>query len=164
MENRGDNKLRSLLKKFEIQAPPPTFTEEVVREIKAMADEKVYASARLKTMLQKNVGRLPSTEFTYKVLNKVREQSHAHYPPIISKRTWGLIVAFMVICIIVALVKEPLGNTTSVLRYLPVGEYLSRLTVHFVEPLFYSAVIVVSAGLLLVLDYFISKRLRSRIN
>ena len=162
MENRGDDKLRSLLKRFELQTPPPTFTGEVLREIEAMADDKVYSSSRLKVMLQKNVGHLPSNEFTYKVLNKVREQSHAPYPPIIPKKAWGLIAAFIVICIMVALVKEPLGDTTSVLRYLPVGDYLSRLTVHLVEPLFYAAVIIVSAGLLLLLDHFINKRLRSR--
>ncbi|HEX6889769.1 MAG TPA: hypothetical protein VF141_03735 [Chryseolinea sp.] len=161
MENRGADKLRSLLKRFEIQAPP-TFRGEVMREIEAMADDEVYAGARLKAMLKKNAGHSPSTEFTYQVLNQVRGQSRAAYPPIIPKRTWALIVTFLVICVAVALVKDPLGGNTSVLRYLSVGDYLGNLTLRFVEPLFYSAVIIVSAGLLLVLDHFINKRLRSR--
>ncbi|HMG91554.1 MAG TPA: hypothetical protein VK589_15965 [Chryseolinea sp.] len=162
MENGGHNKLRSLLKKFEIRTPPPTFTGEVVREIEAMADDKVYASARMKGMLQKNVAHSPSAGFTYKVLNHVREQSHAPYPPIIGKKTWGAIVAFIVVCVMVALMKEPLDANNSVLRYLPVGEFLSSLTRQFAEPLLYSAVVILSAGLLLGLDYLIGKGRRSR--
>jgi hypothetical protein len=161
MENKGADKLRSLLKRFEIQAPP-TFTEEVMGDIEAMAEEKVYVPARLKGILKKNVERSPSAGFTYQVLNQVRGQSRAPYPPIIPKRTWAMIVAFLVTCVTVALVKDPLEGNTSVLRYLPVGEYLSNLTLRFVEPLFYLAVVIVSAGSLLVLDHFLSKRRRSR--
>jgi len=161
MANRGDDKLRSLLKKFEMQTPPPSFTNEVVREIEAMADERVYASARLKIMLQKNVTQLPSNEFTYKVLNNVREQSRIPYPPIIGRKTWALIAVFLVACVMVALTMEPLDDTHSVLNFLPLGKYVSNLTLHFVEPLFYSSVILVSVGSLLLLDHVISKR-RSR--
>ena len=165
MESRGDDKLRSLLRKVQLQTPPPTFTGEVLREIKAMADDKVYANASLKTVLQKNVSAVPSHEFTYKVLNRVREQPSAPYPPIISKKTWALIVVFMFICLIVALSKGSSGSTgTEQHYYILVGAYLSNLTLRFVEPLFYSGVIILSAGLLLSLDYLIGKKVRSRVD
>ena len=162
MGTRGDNKLKSLLKSYEIHTPPPTFTNEVVREIEAMAEDKVYASAEMKSMLQRNVVSTPSTEFTYKILNKVREQPSTSYPPIISKKAWALIFAFLVVCVTFAFIGEPLGNTTSVLHHLPVGEFLSKLTLSFGEPLFYSVIVIVSSALLLALEYFISKRWRSR--
>lgn len=163
MKNRGDDKLRSLLKRFELRTPPQTFTGEVLREIEAMADDEVYANSSLKSVLQKNVSPVPSNEFTYRVLNKIREHPTASYQPIISKKTWALIVAFLVICVIVALGKENAGGTgTGQHYYILVGAYLSNLTLRFVEPLFYSGVIVLSAGLLLSLDYLIGKKLRSR--
>ena len=163
MENRGDDRLRSVLRRFQLQMPPPTFTGEVVREIGAMADDKVLAEASLKAALQKNVTPVPSNEFTYKVLNKIRKQPTASYPPIISKETWALIVGFIVISLIVALGKESAGVTgTGQHYYILLGAYLSDLTLRFVEPLFYSGVIILSAGLLLSLDYFIGKKLRSR--
>jgi hypothetical protein len=163
MESRGDDKLRSLLRRFQLQTPPPTFTGEVLREIEAMADDKVYANASVKAVLQKNVSAVPSNEFTYKVLNKIREQPTALYQPIISKKTWALILVFVVICLIVALGKESVGSTgTEQHYYILVGAYLSNLTLRFIEPLFYSGVIILSAGLLLSLDYFITKKVRSR--
>jgi hypothetical protein len=162
METRGNNKLKSLLKSYEIKTPPPAFTDEVVREIEAMSDDKVYASGILKGMLQKNVVHSPSTEFTYKVLNKAREQSTASYPPIIGKRAWALIAAFVVVCVIVAFIKAPSVEANSLLPDLSLGEFLSKVTLTFVEPLFYSAVILASATLLLAMDYFITKWRRTR--
>ena len=163
MESRGDDKLRSLLRRFQLQMPPPTFTGEVLKEIEVMADDKVNANASLKAVLQKNVPALPSNEFTYKVLNKIREQPMSLYQPIISKKTWALILVFVVICLIVALGKESAGGTgTEQNYYILVGAYLSDLTLRFIEPLFYSGVIILSAGLLLSLDYFIAKKVRSR--
>jgi hypothetical protein len=163
MESRGDDKLRSLLRRFQLQTPPPTFTGEVLKEIEAMADDKVYANASLKAVLQKNVSAQPSHEFTYKVLNKVREQPTASYQPIISKKAWALIVVFIFICLIVALSKGSAGSSgTGQHYYILVGAYLSNLTLRLIEPLFYSGVIILSAGLLLSLDYFIAKKVRSR--
>jgi len=163
MENRGDDRLRFVLRRFQPQTPPPTFTGEVLREIEAMDDDYVFADASLKTALQKNVTPVPSNEFTYKVLNKIREQPTASYPPIIGKKTWAFIVGFIVISLIVAFGKESDGVTGTEQHYfILVGAYLSDLTLRFVEPLFYSGVIILSAGLLLSLDYFIGKKLRSR--
>ena len=163
MDSKGDDKLRSLLRRFQLQTPPPTFTGEVIREIETMAKGKVYANASLKAVLQKNVSVVPSNEFTYKVLNKVRQQPTALYQPIIGKKTWALIVVFIVVCLIVALGKESaVGTGTEQPYYILVGAYLSNLTLRFVEPLFYSGVIILSAGLLLSLDYFIGKKLRSK--
>ena len=163
MESKGDDKLRSLLRRFQLQTPPPTFTVEVLRDIEAMDDNKAYANASLKAVLQKNVSVVPSNEFTYKVLNKIREQPTALYQPVISKKTWAFIVVFIVICLIVALGKESAGGAgTEQHYYILVGTYLSNLTLRFIEPLFYSGVIILSAGLLLSLDYFIGKKVRSR--
>lgn len=163
MENRGDDKLRSLLRRFQLQTPPPTFTGEVLKEIEVTADDKVYANSSLKAVLRKNVSVVPSNEFTYKVLNKIREQPAALYQPIISKKAWAIIGVFIVICLIVALNKGSAGSTgTEQHYYILVGAYLSNLTLRFIEPLSYSGVIILSAGLLLSLDYFIGKKLRSR--
>lgn len=161
MGTRGDNILRSLLKSYEIKTPPPTFTDEVVREIEAMAGDQVYASASLKGALKKNVAQSPSTEFTYKVLNKIREQPHASYPPIIGKKVWAFIITFLIACVISAFTIEPPDDAGSLLNYLPVGEFVGKLTLHFGEPLFYSAIIIVSATLLLALDYVIKGRSRT---
>ena len=154
--------MRLLLRRFELKTPPQEFTDEVMKEIKAMADDKAYSGSRLKTILKRNVSVEAPSNFTYKVLNSIREQPHNLYPPIISKRVWGLIMVFVVVCLIVAVVNERAGETsTDPYFYISVAEYLRNFTLRFIEPLYYLGVIGVSAVLLLVIDYFLRRKLRA---
>ena len=155
MGNKVD-RLRSLLRKFELQSPPDDFTEEVMRDIDAMAGDKVYTNQKLKAVLSKNLTATPSTGFTYSVLNRVRHQGHSqdHYPPIISKKAWASIVAFVTVCIITSLGVNGEGGQVTELFLTPIGNYLSTFTANLLEPLFYLGMIVLSVGLLLLIDYF----------
>ena len=162
MGNRED-RLRSLLLKFELQSPPDDFTEEVIREIDAMASDKVFTNQKLKAVLSKNLTTAPSTAFTYSVLNRVRHQgqSQDHYPPIISKKAWASIITFVMVCLMVSLNVNGDGGQVTELFLSPLGNYLSTLTANFLEPLFYLGMIVLSVGLLLLIDYFFRNILRS---
>lgn len=160
MGNRGD-KLRLLLKRFELRTPPQEFTDEVMKEIKTMSHDEVYADAGLKSLLKTNVSVEVPAGFTYKVLNKVREQPRVPYPPIIPKKVWGLIVVFVIVCLIVAIITERTGSpSTEPYFYISVAEYMSNLTIRFIEPLFYLGLIFLSGTLLLVIDNFFRKKLR----
>ena len=162
MGNRAD-RLRSLLRKVELQSPPDDFTEEVIREIDAMARDKVYTNQKLKAVLSKNLTAAPSTGFTYSVLNQVRHQgqSQDHYPPIISKKAWASIIAFVMVCLIVSLGVNGEDGQVTELFLTPLGNYLSTLTANLLEPLFYLGMITLSIGLLLLIDYFFRNVLRS---
>ena len=160
MGNRG-NRLRSLLRKFELQSPPDDFTEEVIGEIDTMAGDKVYTNNRLKAILSKNLTAVPSAGFTYSVLNQVRHQGHANYPPIIGKKVWASIITFVVVCVIVSLSVKEEGGQVSQLFIIPLGDYVSTLTTNLMEPLFYLGLIVLSVSLLLLIDHFFRRILRS---
>ncbi len=162
MGNKVD-RLRSLLRKFKLQSPPDDFTEEVIREIDAMAGDKVYTNQKLKAVLSRNLTTSPSTGFTYGVLNKVRNQgqSQDHYPPIISKKAWASIIAFVTVCLIVSLSVNGEGGQVTELFLTPLGNYLSALTSKLLEPLFFLGVITLSVALLLLIDYFFRKIQRS---
>lgn len=156
-------KLRSLLRKFELPSPPDDFTEEVIKEIDAMAGEEVYVNQRLKVVLTKNLIAEPSVGFTYSLLKQVspQGQSQDHYPPIISKTAWASIVVFVVVCLIVSLSLNEGGGQVKELFVTPVGNYISALTTNLLEPLFYLGVITLSVALLLLIDHFFKKNLRS---
>ena len=161
MANKQNDKLRLLLRRFEMQKPPPEFTGEVMKEIESMADDKVYADTRLVELLQKGKSAEPSPTFTYKVLNKVREQPRNSYPPIISKRVWISIVAFVVFCLIVSITNEPARNLATDHFFLPpLADYLGNLVGKFIEQQFILAVIFFSITPLLAIDYYFRKKLR----
>ena len=162
MGNKVD-RLRSLLRKFELQSPPDEFTEEVIREIDAMAGDKVYSNQKLKGVLRNNLTVTPSTGFTYRVLNQVRHhgRSQDHYLPIISKKAWASIITFVMVCLIVSLSVNGEGGQVTELLLSPLGNYLSTLTLELLEPLFYLGVITLSVGLLLLIDYFFRNIQRS---
>jgi len=160
MENRSD-KLRALLKKYEMQRTADNFTEEVMKEIIANVDDKVYTTSRLKAALSRNLTDEPSTGFTYTVLNKIKNQRNANYPPIISRKAWALIIAFLVICLILSVDVNGNSGQVTELFLIPLGNYISTFTSNLLEPLFYVGIITLSAGLLLLIDYWFKKILRS---
>ena len=163
MANKVDNKLRSLLRKYEFPTLPEDFTVEVIKEVEGITEEKVFASPKLKAALQKNVLAEPSNEFTYKVLNRVREPQPLDYPPVIGKKVWISIGIFAALCIIVAFFYE--SGTEPVngfYFYIPIADYLNKLTTGLIETLFYVGVIVLSSGLLLLFDHFFQRKLRSK--
>ena len=160
MENRA-NKFRTFLKKYELQTPADDFTEEVMKEISMHVDDKVYTTSRLKAVLSRNLKVEPSTGFTYTVLNKVKNQSNANYPPIISRKAWALIIAFLVICLILSVDVNGNSGQITELFLIPLGKYISTFTSSLLEPLFYGGIIILSAGLLLLIDYWFKKIVRS---
>jgi hypothetical protein len=152
-----------MLRKFELQSPPHDFTDEVIREIEAMSGDKVYSNQKLKALISKNLTAGPSTGFTYSVLNQVRPQGRRqdHYPPIISKKAWASIIAFVTVCLIVSVGLNGEGGQVTELFVTPIGNYLITLTSKLLEPLFYLGVITLSVGLLLLIDYFFRNIQRS---
>ena len=161
MAKRQNDKLRLLLRRFEMQKPPANFTHEVMKEIESMADDKVYADTRLVELLQKGANAEPSAGFTFKVINKVREQPMGSPPPIISKKVWISIAAFVVFCLIVSISNEPAGNPATNQYFLPpLAAYLGNLAGKFIEQQFYLVVIFFSVLPLLAIDYYFRKKLR----
>jgi hypothetical protein len=128
-----------------------------------MADDKVYTNQKLRALLNKNLTAGPSARFTYSVLNQVRPQgqSQDYYPPIISKKAWASIIAFVVVCLIVSLGLNGGGGQVTNMFVTPVGNYLSSLTTNLLEPIFYLGVITLSVSLLLLIDYFFKRIIRS---
>lgn len=161
MADKRNDKLKLLLRRFQLQTPPDGFTEEVMKEIEFIADDKVYADSRLVELLQKNVSAEPSAGFTFKVINKVAQQSQGSYPPIISKKVWIAIVVFVSLCLMVSVINEPAGSSpTDGYFSIPLADYLGNLTAKFIDQLFYLVVILCSVTLLLTLDHYFRRKLR----
>ncbi len=151
------NKLKALLGKTQLPAPPSHFTEGVMKAIDASADESVFAEARLKAVLQRTPASIPPAHFTHKVLQQIKPQAVSQqYKPLISVRAWTMVSLFLLSCLIMAL-PDNTGYVDSTSYFGLIGRYLVQVFVRFVEPVVYTGSIVFSACLLLTLDYFLSK-------
>ena len=161
MASKAENNLRSLLSKTELLAPPQHFAEEVMREIEAIAEDNVYADAKLMTMLREQGLRAPAKDFTYKVLKQLRQQpSHRIDQPIISKAAWAIIALFVVIYLIIALVTGvDSGTTTKQHDFISIGKYLSDVFSRFRETFLFLVVIACSTIVLLSADYFFKRKI-----
>lgn len=166
---RRDEKLKSLLRKMNVSETPDSFTDEVVKEIEAIVKNKMLADDNLKKLLQQHVLTTPPSDFTYKVLNRTRNHSTVPaYKSVISNRAW-IIIALVIFVIFVfsfeAIVSKPVTEVSGLALYLiSFGGYLNTLSLRFFEPLSFLGIIVISASLLLALDFVFHRKYNSKTN
>lgn len=155
MGNRED-RLKGILKRIHGVKLSNDFTAEVMREIDSMAEEKVYADEKIKTLLKNSASPAPSNAFTYKVLNAIREKTPAEHKPIISKGVWAGIISFVTLCIVMALMSGNGDASPEQLHVMSLGNIFGSHT----EIISYLAIALTSGSLLLLLDYFLNKPAR----
>jgi hypothetical protein len=163
---KKDEKLKSLLRKIEVSKPTDSFTDEVAKEIEAIVQNKSLANDNLKYLLQKHALTTPPSDFTYKIINQAR--NHATLPvykPVISNRAWFIIALIIIVFSVEAIVSKPAAEVSGTsLYFISLGRYLSSLSLRIFEPLFFLGIIVISASLLLTLDYAFYRKYNSRAN
>src|SRR5688500_14615125 len=165
MVEKGE-KLKYLMRKIDISEPTVSYTEEVVKEIEAITKNNVVANDNLKYLLQEHALTTPPTNFTYKILNQAR--SHSTEPvhkPVISNRTWLIITLIIFALSVEAIVSKPVAGAGDIsLYFISFGRYLNTLSLQFFEPLFFLGIIIISASLLLTLDFAFYRMHNSKTN
>jgi hypothetical protein len=163
---RKDEKLKSLLRKMEVSEPRDSFTDDVAKEIEAIVQNKSLANDNLKYLLQKHALTMPPSDFTYKIVNRVRNHSTLPvYKPVISNRAWFIIALIVIVFSVEAIVNKPVAEVSGIsLYFISFGRYLSSLSLQFFEPLFFLGIIVLSASLLLTLDFAFYRKYNSKAN
>ena len=161
---RKDEKLKSLLRKMEVNEPPDPFTDEVMKEVEAIVSNRMLINDNLKNLLKEHVLTTPPADFTYKILNRTRNHSTVRaYKPVISSRTWCIIALIIFVFSFESIVSKPASEVSGIAVYLiSLGGYLNSLSIRFFEPLFFLGIIVISASLLLALDFAFYRKHNSR--
>jgi hypothetical protein len=161
MAGRVESKLKLLLKETELQKPPQHFTEGVMREIKAFAADRVEAEPNLFAALTKQALPSPPKNFTYRVQQQIRQSRQQIEEPIINKKAWASIFLFVLIYVIVAVMSPDAGAVTRQFDFMSIGKYLSDMFLRFRETFLYLGITMLTAILLLTLDYFLHRKLMS---
>jgi hypothetical protein len=162
---RKDEKLRSLLRKTEVSEPRDSFTDDVAKEIEAIVQNKALVNEDLKHLLQKQGLTTTPSDFTYKIVNRVRKHSLPVYKPVISNRAWFIIALIVFVFSVEAIVSKPVTEVSGIsLYFISFGRYLNSLSLRFFEPLFFLGIIVLSASLLLTLDFAFYRKYNSKAN
>jgi hypothetical protein len=163
---RKDEKLKSLLRKMEVSEPTDSFTDEVAKEIEAIVQNKVLANDNLKYLLQEHALTTPPSDFTYKIVDRARNHSTLPaYKSVISNRAWLIIASMIFVFSVEALVSKPVTEVSGIsLYFISFGRYLNTLSLQFFEPLFFLGIIVISASLLLTLDFAFYRKYNSKAN
>jgi hypothetical protein len=124
-----------------------------------------------------DIGRLVQEEgllktspgFTDRVMNLVNEspvKAESAFKPLLSKGTWMFIILALLILTVISRFAVPSEKTTDIAffeRFKPALDFANGI--HFsikIAPgsLMLATIIIASAGLLLLLDYFLNKRFR----
>lgn len=145
---------REVISKAETQKPADDMASLVMQQITAEAQDEVAIKPALKSLLQQHAANVAPLDLTRNVMALVTpQQVQLAYKPIISKKAWYFIAA-SIVCILMisdwlggsghAFSSSIGGNTIKQVGALP-SVYIITLTF---------------AGLLLVLEHFITGRLK----
>jgi len=164
MASSKDEKLKSLLKNVELPKPSVQFKAEVMDGIQALEEKESFADAELKTLLRGKALVNAPTSLAFQVLNKVRGQrpSATLYRPVISRKAWVGIAAFVVFLVVMALANGQQEAFVGKPRYtLSIAEYIFAFLSRYREEIFMSVAVAWCAIFLLVFDHWLSRKERS---
>jgi len=157
MATEKDDRLKQLIQTLESDKPAPDFTGRVMQEIRT--EQEAVISPALKALLQGNAVEKPASDFTTVVMAQVEEMNQQlDEEPIISKRAWYAIAAF-VVAVMVAIgftsgSASPPPNSVT----LSVGRIGNSLTTIFAQVKAIPSLFVITfiaISLLFLLDYLL---------
>jgi hypothetical protein len=161
MATRKDDRLKRLIQTLEPDKPAPDFIGRVMQEIRMEQQEELNPA--LKAVLQGNVVEKPTVDFTSVVIAQIAamDQQLAERP-IISKRAWYAIAAFVVGVMVAIGFTSGTASLPPNSATLSIGRIGNSLTVFFVQvkaipPLYILTFIAIS--LLLLLDYLLKEKM-----
>lgn len=158
MKDKEIDRLRMLLRKVELNAPPNLFTDEVLREITCLEEERVPVDDRLRNVLRRGSLPEPPGNFAYQVQRGVTRPKHQATKPIIARGVWITVGVFLTTCVALALgYPSQDAGSGSFLYFAWLADVLIGWTSTFREPLLYFEAIVLSAGSLLGLEKIVRK-------
>jgi hypothetical protein len=165
MGNKKDDILKKIIQKVELDKPALNFTASVMKDVEAEASNEVVVNPALKSILKRNAIEKPTLDFTKDIMIKVENlESKTTYKPIITLKAWRIIFIVLV-CLVVGLIisdrpsRPPEGLTSCFVR---MGDALNAIFQKSNASLY--LITIFSGGLLLLMDYFLKIKGKTREN
>ena len=154
MKNARGKRFIEMIQLVGPDTPPPDFTQVVMNEILADAQEQTVTNSELKLLIQKAPIETPSAAFTYNAMKKVKRVGNAGNEPIIGKKAWFIATAIVIPSVLLLFLTMAPEKTS------PITPVLSNVLYHlydFIRELPHVYVLtLVCASALLLIDYFLS--------
>lgn len=155
MSRNKKDVFREVISKAATQKSADDMADLVMQQITTASQDEIAITPALKTLLQRHAADAAPMAFTHKVMAQVSPQRvQVIYKPIISKKAWYAIAA-SVLCILVA--SAWLGGTGQHAFSSSIGGNTVK-QVGALPPVY--IITLTFAGLLLVLEHFITGRLK----
>lgn len=151
MEEEKENKLRELLKKADLDAPSPLFTDKLLLKIEAEAALSEAKEPALRALLQYGLEKT-APDFTKDVLKQIAPPKTV-FAPIIPNYVWYMVATFVGALLVFGLFFPQKNSSGTVPRGVKLISFdISKLTSAIPDQLLMGAVAVCA---LLVFDYLI---------
>lgn len=123
MEEEKDNKLRELLKKADLDAPSPRFTDKLLLKIEAEAALSEAKEPALRALLQQHGLEKTAPDFTKDVLKQIAP-SKTVVKPIIPTYVWYIAASFVGVLLVFGLFfqqKNSLNSSSQGVKWMSMG-------------------------------------------
>ena len=152
MEEEKENKLRELLKKADLEAPSPLFTDKLMLKIEAEAVLSEAKEPALRALLQRYGLEKTAPDFTKDVLKQIAPPKTV-FAPIIPNYVWYMVATFLGALLVFGLFFPQKNSSGTMSRGVKLISFdISKLTSAIPDQLLMGAVAVCA---LLVFDYLI---------
>ena len=150
MEDEKENKLQELLKKADLDAPSPLFTDQLMLKIEAEAALSEAKEPALRALLQQHGLETTAPDFTKSILTQIAPPKTV-FKPIIPTYVWYMVATFVGALLVFGLFFPQKNSSGSVPRGVKLISFdVSKLTSAIPDQLLLGAVAVC---VLLLVDY-----------
>ena len=152
MEEEKENKLRELLKKADLEAPSPLFTDKLMLKIEAEAVLSEAKEPALRALLQRYGLEKTAPDFTKDVLKQIAPPKTV-FAPIIPNYVWYMVATFLGALLVFGLFFPQKNSSGTMSRGVKLISFdISKLTSAIPDQLLLGALAIC---VLLVFDYLI---------
>lgn len=110
MMEHDEKNIKKLIQKIGPNKPSDEFTDKIMAEINTVEEILVPKDEALVQLLKRTMPEETSSNFTYKVMQKIDLSPAKVYKPLISKKGWAGIVVFFVLSILATLIFKPVST------------------------------------------------------
>ena len=163
MSKKSDKHIKNIISQVEIDKAPLDFTSNVMQDVFVSSNETALKDPVLTSLLKRTNSEVPSQEFVSSIMNQVETPIDFKYQPLISKKTWFVISAFLVGFIVIAfLIDTPKESAASITKASLYLSSMTNLISNSLKELTESPLLIISIfslSILLLLDTYFKGRI-----
>ncbi len=162
MKNDKEDTFKKLIQQAALEQPSADFAKTTMRLVQAEARQTAANETAMQALLKyPGLVERPSLDFSRRVMGEVEVLHATKVEPIITKRTWYLIAASVVLMIVGCSLLVTPATTQSAQSSMDI--LLMSITAQLeVVPIFYPLTII-ALSLLMLTDYYLRQRIETRL-